>query len=247
MDGKRALLTLLVAAIVACGGTTPASNSGASSSAAATPAGGTAGTGTTSGSVGSGTPSATGPRLSDALTAARLTQYKITYKYTIGAAGGAVAGQQSGYFKPPKQRYDFSTSEGGQTTTISFYTLPDGTFYCMTFGTTKQCFKAQGVGSPIDSNPAALFQQSMIGNPSAYGGTFVESRTIAGQASSCYDVNAAAGAAAGFTTGRWCFTRDGIMTLSSFGAAGSTISLEATNVSTTVPDSDFDLPAKPSN
>jgi hypothetical protein len=247
VDGKRSFVTLLVALIVACGGATPASNSGAGSSAAATPGGATSGSGAPSGSgSGSGAPAASGPSLGDLLTAGKNTPYKVTYKYTFSGSGQSLTGEQSWYFKPPKSRYDFSTNVGGQSSVISFFTLPDGTYYCFAAGTTKQCLSLKSTaGSPLDQNPAATLQQAMIANPSAYGGTFTGSRTIAGQQGNCYDVSGTGAAAGAFTSGKWCFTKEGIILLSSFTAQGSSVALEATNVSTTVPDSDFELPAKP--
>ena len=168
------------------------------------------------------------------LAAARLSPYKITYRYTVAG----LVSEQSWYSKPPKQRFDFST--GGLV--ISYFTLPEGSYYCFTVGTSKQCMAIQGVGSPLEQNPAAVFVQAMVQNPGNFAGTFVEARTIAGQQGLCYDVN---GTAAGVTSGRFCYTQTGILLYSAFGAAGTQIVMEATNVSTTVPDSDFDLPAKP--
>ena len=244
VDGKRALGALVLSLIVACGGAAPATTG---ASGAATPGGATASAGASSGSgAASGTPSAT--KLSDILAAGKNATYKITYKYAITGGAGAVTGEQTWYSKPPKSRLDFSSNVGGQTTVISYFSLADGTYYCMSLGSTKTCFslKAAGIPSPLDSNPAARFQQSMVANPNAYGGVFVENKTFAGQSGACYDVTGSA-AAAGATSGRFCYSREGMLLFQQFAAAGSSVSLEATNLSTTVPDSDFDLPAKPSN
>jgi len=244
MRGRPAALALLLVFVVACGGGSTAGTVGTTSSGNPTAGAGTPATAqpTTAGSAGQ-------PKLLEALAAAKLTQYKITYKYTLTGAGAALSGEQSWYFKPPKQRFDFSSNLGGTATVISFFALADGTYYCMSLASTKTCFslKTVGIGSPLDANQAAVFQRSMIENPSAYGATFVENKTYAGQTGACYDVTGATGAAAGFTSGRWCYTKEGIMLFSSFGAQGSGIALEATNVSMTVPDSDFELPAKASN
>ncbi|MEP6694747.1 MAG: hypothetical protein ABJB39_08895, partial [Chloroflexota bacterium] len=59
----------------------------------------------------------------------------------------------------------------------------------------------------------------------------------------CYDVKSTV-AAAGLTDGRFCYSTQGIPLLQRFGAAGGTWSMEATHLSTTVPDADFALPAK---
>ena len=232
MDGKRFALSVAFAFAIACGpntagtGTaTPAATLGGASSRPAT-AQPTAG-GTT-----------TQAQLNEVLAAAKLSPYKITYRYTIAG----LVSEQSWYSKPPKQRFDFSTGAGAQAFVISYFTLPEGSFYCFTAGPTKQCMSIQGVGSPLDQNPAAMFVQSMVQNPGSYAGTFVEKKTFAGQEGLCYDVN---GTVAGPTSGRFCYTQSGILLYSAFGAAGTQVVMEATNVSTTVPDSDFDLPAKP--
>ena len=79
------------------------------------------------------------------------------------------------------------------------------------------------------------------------GGSYTGMKTIAGQQGLCYDVKATATVATGLSSGNFCYSKEGIALLSQFSAAGSSWSMEATNVSTTVPDSDFALPSKPVN
>lgn len=237
MVGKRALLSVAIAFVIACGSNTAATGT-ATGSAGATPAatlGGASAPPAAAQPTGSGAVSQA--RLNEILAAAKLSQYKITYRYTIAG----LVSEQSWYSKPPKQRFDFSTGAGAQALVISYFTLTEGSYYCFTAGTTKQCMAIQGIASPLDQNPAAVFVQSMVQNPGSFAGTFVEAKTIAGQPGLCYDVN---GTVAG-TSGRFCYTQAGILLYSAFGAAGTQVVMEATNVSTTVPDSDFDLPAKP--
>jgi len=241
MDGKKALSALLLSAfVVSCGGTPAGSTTGSSSPASSVAA---------SQAVGSGTPATARPtasganaqaNLGEVLAAGRLTPYKITYRYTVGT----VVSDQSWYFKPPKQRFDFSTGIGGAAFVISYFQLPEGSYYCFTVATTKQCMTTPATGSPLDQNMGAVFMRSMLQNPGSFAGTFVEAKTFAGQPGLCYDVSAAT-AIAGATGGRFCYSREGILLYSAFGPAGSQITMEATNVSLTVPDSDFDLPAKP--
>jgi hypothetical protein len=90
-------------------------------------------------------------------------------------------------------------------------------------------------------------QRAMIDNPSAFGATSAGPRTIAGQQGLCYDVTPTAAVASGLTKGTFCYTKEGIALLSQFTAQGSTFAMEAINLSTTVPDSDFTLPAKPTS
>ncbi len=247
MEAKRALAALALGAsfVVACGGA-PAST-GAGASAAGTQAAATSAAATNAPTSAAATSAAaTGPKLSDILSAAKLTQYKVTYKITATGQGAeAMSGDQTWYFKPPRSRFDFAMTTGGQKSTISFFTLPEGSFYCMTAGGQAQCFTAGGVGSPLDQNMAAVTERSLIDHPDAYGATFTSPRTIAGQQGLCYSVNALASAATGFSSGTFCYSKEGIALLSQFAVQGSSWSMEATNVSTTVPDSDFTLPATP--
>ena len=242
VDRKRAVLSLALTLIVSCGGGTAATN---------TPSG-AAGTNPAS-ATGAGTPATaqpgtnTGqPKFNEVLASAKLTEYKVTYKLNTTGGGAGFSGEQSWYFKPPRSRFDFGLDMGGQKTTISFFSLPDGQFYCFGTAGTSQCLGIPGVGSPLDQNVAAGFQQSMLQHPDQYGGTFTGTKTIAGQQGLCYDVKATAQVPTAFSAGNFCYSKEGIALLSQFSAAGSSWSMEATNVSTTVPDSDFTLPAKPS-
>jgi hypothetical protein len=246
VDGKRAVLALLLTFVVACGGASPASSNGAGASAGA-------GNGT-AGATGGGSPAtaqpgtnSSQPKLLELLSAAKLTSYKVTYKLTATGAGSSFGGEQSWYFKPPKARFDFGMDVGGQKTTISFFSLPEGSYYCFGSGGTSQCLSIKGVGSPLDQNLAASFQQSLVNNPDQYGGTYTGTKTIAGQQGLCYDVKAVATVATGLSAGSFCYSKEGIALLQQFSASGSSWSMEATNVSTTVPDSDFTLPSKPVN
>ena len=241
MDVKRVALALALSLVIACGGGKPGSN---------TPSG-AVGTNSESG-TGVGTPAtaqpaanAGQPKFNEVLASAKLTTYKVTYKLTAAGAGAALSGEQSWYFKPPRARFDFGLDMGGQRTTISFFNLPDGQYYCLGTAGVSSCFGLAGVGSPLDQNIAAGFQQSMLEHPDQYGGTFTGTKTIAGQQSLCYDVKASVQVPTAFSAGSFCYSKDGIALLSQFTASGSSWSMEATNVSTTVPDSDFTLPAKP--
>jgi len=237
MDGKRALLGLLMAAVVACGGTTPSGSSRASGQPSAAATATVASTAAASGLPATARPSPSGSsqaQLGELLASARLTPYKITYRFT--AAGQT--SDQTWYSKPPRQRFDFAVGTGTTALVFSVYALPEGTFSCFVVGTTKQCMAVPGGGSGLDQNAAAASVRSMIQNPGSYTGTFVEAKTFAGQNGLCYDVT-------GTSTGRYCYSPTGLLLYSSFSAAGSSITMEATQVSTTVPDSDFELPAKP--
>ena len=239
MDGKRAAVALLLTLVVSCGGATPTSNTGAGASAGATSAATQAGAATSAATAAS----AAQPGLGSLLSSSKTQEYKVTYKVTATGTGAeALSGNQTWYFKPPRSRFDFTTNMGGTLTTISMFTLPEGSYMCFALAGQNQCLGAPPTGSPLDQNPAAAVQRQMIDNPGAFGATFTGAKTIAGQSGLCYDVKATAGA---FTAGTFCYTKDGIQLLSAFTAQGLTLSTEATNLSLTVPDSDFTLPAKP--
>jgi hypothetical protein len=207
-------------------------------SAGATSAATQAGAATAAGTAAAGAQS-----LSALLAAGKVKEYKVTYKLTATGGGAETfSGDQTWYFKPPRSRFDFTTNMGGQSTTMSMFTLPEGSFMCFAAAGQSQCLSAPATGSPLDQNQAILIQRAMVENPGQYGATFSGSKTIAGQQGQCYDVAATAGA---FNKGAFCYTKEGIQLSSSFAVQGSTWSMEATNLSTTVPDSDFTLPAKP--
>ena len=237
MDGKRAALSLLLTFVVSCGGAAPTSTTAASASAGVTSAA------TQAGATSTAAATASSQSLSELLAAAKVKEYKITYKITATGAGAeALSGDQTWYFKPPRSRFDFTTNMGGTLTTMSIFALPEGSYMCFAMAGQSQCLGTPATGSPLDQNQALLTQRAMVANPGQYGATFTGQKSIAGQQGQCYDVSATAGA---FSKGSFCYTKEGIQLLSAFTTSGSTWSMEATNLSTTVPDSDFTLPAKP--
>jgi hypothetical protein len=193
-----------------------------------------------SGGTATGAGAAVGPSFGQILTSAKASEYKVTYKLTTVGAG-----EQSWYFKPPKTRYDFSSGVAGQTATVSIYSLPDGTFMCFGgTGQTAQCIGMSGLDTALQQNPAALYQQTMLQHPDQFSAVLVETRQIAGQQAQCFDVKSSVATAA-LTDGRFCYSPQGILLLQRFGAQGGPLDMEATSLSTTVPDSDFTLPSKP--
>jgi hypothetical protein len=233
--GSAAVLAFVIAA--SCGGTTTPSGTSASGAAATNAA-------ASPGTVASGAPSSGSPSFGQILTSGKASEYKVTYKLTATGGSEGFSGEQSWYFKPPRARFDFSSSVSGQTATVSLYSLPDGTYMCFGgTGQTAQCIGMSGLDTALQQNPAALYQESFVEHPDQFSGVLVETRQIAGQQAHCYDVKATA-ATAGLSDGRFCYSAQGIPLLQRFAAQGGTWSLEATNLSTTVPDSDFALPAK---
>ena len=230
--GSSAVLVFAVVIAASCGGSatpTGANTTGATATNAVVATGTTAST----------APSTAGASFGQLLGSAKTSEYKVTYK--LSAAG---AGEQSWYFKPPKARYDFSTTAGGQSSVVSIYALPDGTYMCFGgTGVAAQCIGMSGLDTALQQNPAALFQQSMFQHPEQFNAVLVETRQIAGQQAQCFDVKSTV-VVATLGDGRFCYSPQGIMLLQRFGAAGATLDMEATSFSTTVPESDFTLPAK---
>jgi hypothetical protein len=234
--GSSAVLVFAFVIAASCGGGTATSSTTGSTATSAASSGGA-----------SGAPTSGSPSFGQILGSARASEYKVTY--TLTATGGAAgfSGEQSWYSKPPKSRFDFSSSTSGQTATVSIFSLPDGVFMC--FGGTGQaasCIGMTGVDTALQQNPAALFQESMIEHPEQWNGVLVETRQIAGQQAHCYDVKPVGPTqGGGLTDGRYCYSAQGIPLLQRFAVQGGTWSMEATRLSTTVPDTDFALPSKP--
>jgi hypothetical protein len=220
-----------------CGGSATPSGTTASGTPAASVAAASA-------AAASSAASATNPSFAQILSSAKVSEYKVTYKQTATGAAG-LSGEQSWYFKPPKARFDFSTTASGQTATVSLYALPDGTFMCFAgAGQPAQCLGMSGLDTALQQNPAAALQESLVQHPDQFSGVLVETRQIAGQQAHCYDVKSSL-ASIPLADGRFCYSAQGIPLLQRFGTQGGTWSMEATNLSTSVPDSDFALPATP--
>ena len=231
--GSSAVL-LFVAAFVAAacgGGATPTGSTATFDTATKAPV--------ASGAVATGAASAGGASFGQIVSSAKVSESKVTYKMTIGGGG-----EQSWYSKPPKTRYDFTSTVAGQNSTISIYSLPDGTFMCFGgTGQTAQCIGMTGLDTALQQNPSALYQQSLVQHPDQFTAVLVETRQIAGQQAQCFDVKPTLQVAA-LGEGRFCYSPQGILLLQKFATQGA-LDMEATSLSTTVPDADFALPSKP--
>src|SRR5688500_6472075 len=112
---SSALLALAFVIAASCGGA--ATPTGTVETTTKAPAG--------SGVTATGAPSSGAASFGQILGSSKVSEYKVTYRSAM--AGG---GEQSWYSKPPKTRFDFSTTASGQTSVVSIYSLPDGTFMC---------------------------------------------------------------------------------------------------------------------
>lgn len=221
------VLSAAAVALAACGG--------AASPAAQAPT-------ATAGSVATSTQSATtttpgGPNIADVLKAGKTTTYKATYTWTISAGGQNTTSTQTWYYKSPNSRFDYSIGQGAS---FSIYSLADGTYVCTTAAGSGFCQKASGQAA-FGQNPAADFALQLQGDPSKFSATFTGSQSIAGQQAQCYKVQSVAAGA--FSDVSTCYSSSGVPLKTTIGASGSTVTMEATDFSTTVADSDFTLPA----
>jgi hypothetical protein len=232
---KRSSAVLALAFVIAasCGGTaTPTGTTGSLDTATRAPV--------ATGVTVTGAPSAGAASFGQILGSAGASEYKVTYRTAL--TGG---GEQSWYSKPPKTRFDFSTTASGQTSIVSIYSVPDGTFMCFGgTGAASMCIGMTGLDTALQQNPAALFQQTMIQHPEQFNAVAAGTRQIAGQQAQCFDVKSATPVGA-ITDGRFCYTSQGIMLSQTFGPNFGALDMEATSLSTTVPDADFTLPSKP--
>ena len=221
------VLTGLAIALAACGG--------AASPAAQAP---TATAGSVAGSTQSTTTSpAGGPNIADVLNAGKTTTYKATYTWTITAGGQSTTSTQTWYSKPPRSRFDYSIGQGAS---FSIYSLADGTYLCTTVAGSGFCQKASGQAA-FGQNPAADFALQLQGDPSKFNATFTGAQSIAGQQAQCYKVQSVAAGA--FSDVSTCYSSSGVPLKTTLSASGSTVTMEATQFSTTVADADFTLPA----
>jgi len=213
--------------LAACGG--------AASPAAQAP---TAGATSVAGSTQSTTAAtAGGANIADLLKAGKNTTYKATYTWTIAAGGQSTASTQTWYYKAPNSRFDYSVGPG---VSFSIFSLADGTYLCTNAAGSGFCQKASGQAA-FGQNPAADFALQLQGDPSKFNATFTGGQSIAGQQAQCYKVQSiAAGAFSDVST---CYSSTGVPLKTTITASASTVTMEATDFSTTVNDSDFALPA----
>ena len=222
--------------IVLCGGAIAlAACGGAASPAAQAPTATAGSVATSTQSTTTGTPG--GPNIADVLKAGKTTTYKATYTWTIAAGGQSTTSTQTWYSKSPNSRFDYSVGPGAS---FSIFSLVDGTYVCTIAAGSGSCQKASGQAA-FGQNPAADFALQLQGDPSKFNATFTGNQSIAGQQAQCYKVQSIASGA--FSDVSTCYSSSGVPLKTVLSASGSTVTMEATDFSTTVADSDFTLPA----
>jgi len=165
---------------------------------------------------------------------------KIAYDFTSSGGGTDSSGTFTLYWQPPDNwRLDMTID--GQATTI----LNSGgkSYICSEAGGEGQCLE-----SPVSQIPLP-FLGSFVDTDayeSLVEGTFSgvdidrSDETIAGQDAQCYNASGTVEGVEGES--EFCFTGDGVPVRIMGGGGGSTFSMEATSVETSVGDADFQPP-----
>ena len=217
IKGTRVVAALLLLLAVSCGGSTAAAPSP--------------------------TPEIS-PPLDQILSASKAIEYQVTYKLTATGQPQIFSGQQAWYFKPGKARFDLRSTVAGQSSSMSLFALPDGTFMCLGTGALAECTIISGLEKAMQQNPAAFYLASLTAHPEQFSAVPVGTRHIAEQHAHCYEVHPVAGSSS-LADARFCFTAQGIPVVVRVGAQVGQWSMEATSLWTAAPDSDFTLPANP--
>jgi len=165
---------------------------------------------------------------------------KISYDFTSSSAGTESAGAFTLYWKPPDSWRLDMTIDGEAITLIA---TGGSTYYCSESGGEGTCIQAPASQIPVP------FLSSFV-DPDAYesfiAGSFAgldidrSERTIAGQDAQCYSASGVVAGEEGQS--EFCFSSDGVPLRISGGGGGSEFTMEATDASDSVSDTDFELP-----
>jgi hypothetical protein len=162
---------------------------------------------------------------------------KIAYDFFTTGGGADTSGTFTLYWKSADAwRIDFDAS-GAQAT----YITKDGKSYiCTDAGGEGTCIASPTSAMPIPfADPSAL---SGLINTEAAGIDFNRSKKdIAGQSATCYSASGSVSGQSG--SAEYCFADSGLLLRLDGGSeAGSTFTLEATSVDSSVADADLELP-----
>ena len=177
-------------------------------------------------------PAASGGNFGELMSGSARGNYKVVYKMTGTASGQSMSGEQTMYQKPPKRRMDMSVAQAGGA--MSMFMLDEGTFLCMG---SQMCTKMPAE----QTDQATAAQKEMQNRPEDYDANPAGTRQIAGQSANCFNVKPKQ-TGGGFEQALYCLTSAGIPVLMQVKGSGFDMTMEATSVSTTVNDSDFQLP-----
>jgi len=229
---KAALACLASLLLAACGGASGGAGAGGAGGDGSPASESTPTTAPTAAAAG-------GPALRDIATRSNAAPFKVSYKFSTNAGGQAVDVTQTWYQSGSRFRMDLTTPQAGGGGTFSFFSLPEGSFSCGTFGGAgAQCTAFPQAGA---QSPGFQLDTDLRANADRYGAAFTGTRQVAGETGQCFSFNTAA---AGFQRGTACYSSNGIPLYMQFDVAGGSFTMEATSVGTPT-DADFRLPATP--
>jgi hypothetical protein len=165
--------------------------------------------------------------------------FRVTLKFSGDGAADLGEGEMTWYQKPPNTRFDISARSEGEEFSFVMINTPDASYMCTSFpGADGSCFKGETEDA---SNPFAGFTDIVEGidEEITAGDVTVRTRTerkIAGVDAVCWEVESPEG------SGTFCASESGIPLLIEITAPDGNFTLEATDVSTDVSDSDFEPP-----
>ncbi len=163
----------------------------------------------------------------------QLNEYKITYKMTTSFNGQTSSSQFTQYKKGNKMRMDtFGLSNS------SIYYLEEGTYMCNGEGEEITCMEMPEADM-TDSGQLPSMDPSEFQNNSNI--TPLPDRQIAGQTAKCFSVNFSPVNVS--MSAEYCGA-NGILLYVKTTTEEGTIQWEATEFTTSVPDSDFELPVE---
>jgi hypothetical protein len=165
--------------------------------------------------------------------------FKATYTITSTDTDQGFSGTMTWYKKDDNLRIDVSGEAQGEQTTGVFITRPDKSYFCTEtpgMGQAGSCFEAPS-GTTGGASDMVNELESTLTDPSIEV-VSTSSRKIAGQDATCYTVRAPdiEGEA------EMCLSNEGVPLFSDSTSQGVETSLEATDFSRDVSDSDFEPP-----
>lgn len=167
-----------------------------------------------------------------------ISEVKIEYNFTSSGTADEFDGTMTLYAKPPDAwRMDIGTPDGD----IAFINNGDTAYMCTAAAGEELCLESPASGLLDDIPFFTIFTDpdgfdDFLGSSIGDVDVSRSSREIAGQDATCFQIS-------GEDAGEFCFRDDGVLLLlRASGAeddAGSVFSLEATSVSDSVSDEDF--------
>jgi hypothetical protein len=236
---RRSRLLLVVSFVVissllawACGGGGEEKPSGPTAPAATSPAGETPAAGKTA-EAGAG-----GGEFGDLIGKFNQATFKVTYQLS-GDGANATQGSMTWYKKGDNLRMDMTDEAGGQQTSAIFIEGPDKSYFCSNgpeVGGGSSCFAVPaGQGTGVSDIAAGL--ENTLTDPNV-DIVSTSSRKIAGEDAKCYTIRSPDVEG----ESEICLSNEGVPLFTKETVEGVETTMEATDFSRDVSDSDFEPP-----